>query len=163
HSASNNPGVNAALASQYNNRKLVCISPIIWRDPSWLADDKRRTETYSNEETKEDPTGMVFDFQGRKYTNKYRDITNYTDFTPIIRYAEILLSMSEAHARKSSPDLAESLRLLNMVRNRALANPATQAYTAASFTTPAAMVEALIKERRIEFLMEGRRWSDIHR
>ncbi len=25
------------------------------------------------------------------------------------------------------------------------------------------MVGAIIKERRIEFLMEGRRWSDIHR
>ncbi|MGC1630565.1 MAG: RagB/SusD family nutrient uptake outer membrane protein, partial [Gelidibacter sp.] len=163
HSASNNPGVNAALASQYNNRLLVCISPIIWRDPSWLVDDKRRTETYTNEAEKEGPTGMVFDFQGRKYTNKYRDVTNYTDFTPIIRYAEVLLSMAEANARKSSPDLAESLRLLNMVRNRALATPVTQAYTAASFTTPATMVAAIIKERRIEFLMEGRRWSDIHR
>lgn len=163
HSASNNPGVNAALASQYNNRKLVSISPIIWRDPSWLVDDKRRTETYTNEADKEGPTGMVFDFQGRKYTNKYKDITNYTDFAPVIRYAEVILNMAEAHARKASPDLAESLRLLNMVRNRALANPATQAYTSASFTTPAAMVAALIKERRIEFLMEGRRWSDIHR
>ncbi len=121
HSASNNPGVNAALASQYNNRKLVSISPIIWRDPSWLVDDKRRTESYTNEVAKTGP------------------------------------------ARKASPDLAESLNLLNMVRNRALANPATQAYTSASFTTPAAMVAALIKERRIEFLMEGRRWSDIHR
>src|SRR5690606_30898341 len=59
HSASNNPGVNAALASQYNNRKLVSISPIIWRDPSWLVDDKRRTETYTNEADKEGPTGMV--------------------------------------------------------------------------------------------------------
>ena len=39
-----NPGVNAALASQYNRRTLVCISPIIWRDPSWLVDDKRRED-----------------------------------------------------------------------------------------------------------------------
>ena len=163
HSASNNPGVNAALASQYNNRKLVCISPIIWRDPSWLIDDKRRAETYTNEEDKEGPTGMVYDFGGRKYTNKYRDITNYTDFAPIIRYAEVLLSMAEAHARKASPDLAESLRLLNMVRDRSIAAPATQTYKAADFTTPATMVAAIIKERRIEFLMEGRRWSDIHR
>lgn len=163
HSASNNPGVNAALASQYNGRKLVCISPIIWRDPSWLADDKRRTETYTDAAKKTGPTGMVFDFQGRKYTNKYRETTTLADFTPVIRYAEVLLSMAEANARKTSPDLGESLRLLNLVRNRALATPATQAYTSASFTTPATMVDAIIKERRIEFLMEGRRWSDIHR
>ncbi|RXJ46082.1 RagB/SusD family nutrient uptake outer membrane protein [Gelidibacter gilvus] len=162
-SASNNPGVNAALASQYNNRKLVSISPIIWRDPSWLPTDKRRTETYKDEAKKLDPTGMVFEFGGRKYTNKYKDIISYTDYAPIIRYAEVLLSMAEAHARMASPDLTESLTLLNMVRNRSLADPTTEAYTAASFTTPATMVGAIIKERRIEFLMEGRRWSDIHR
>lgn len=159
HSASNNPGVNAALASQYNNRKLVCISPIIWRNPSWLVDDKRREESKDGDIQ----TGMVYEFAGRKYTNKYRDITNYTDYAPIIRYAEVILNMAEAHARKASPDLGESLSLLNQVRNRALANPDTQAYTASSFTTPATMVGAILVERRIEFLMEGRRWSDIHR
>ncbi len=162
-SASNNPGVNAALASQYNNRKLVCISPIIWRDPSWLPTDKRRTETYKDPVNKKDPTGMVLDFEGRKYTNKYKDILSYTDFAPVIRYAEVVLSMAEANARLTAPDLGESLTLLNIVRDRSLAAPATEAYTLASFTTPATMVQAIIKERRIEFLMEGRRWSDIHR
>lgn len=158
-SATNNPGVNAALASQYNSRRLVAISPIIWRDPSWLVDDKRRSETYEADT----PDGMVFTVGGRKFTAKYRDGVNYTDAAPIIRYAEVLLNMAEAEARKSPADLTASLELLNKVRNRALANPATQAYTAASFTTPAAMVGAILKERRIEFLMEGRRWSDIHR
>ncbi|TDU42857.1 putative outer membrane starch-binding protein [Gelidibacter sediminis] len=159
HAATNNPGVNAALASQYNRRRLVSVSPIIWRDPSWLVDDKRRSETYEAGV----PTGMVFTFSGRVYTAKYRDGVNYTDAAPVIRYAEVLLNMAEAHARKSTPDLLMSLELLNKVRNRALASPLTQAYTVASFTTPAAMVGAIIKERRIEFLMEGRRWSDIHR
>ncbi|MBA6153359.1 RagB/SusD family nutrient uptake outer membrane protein [Gelidibacter maritimus] len=157
--STNNPGVNAALASQYNRRRLVAISPIIWRDPSWLVDDKRRVEIGDTAS----PEGMVFTVDGRKYTAKYRDGVNYTDAAPVIRYAEVLLNMAEAHARKATPDLAQSLTLLNMVRNRALANPATQAYTSSSFTTPATMVGAIIKERRIEFLMEGRRWSDIHR
>ncbi|MFC4721435.1 RagB/SusD family nutrient uptake outer membrane protein [Geojedonia litorea] len=157
--STNNPGVNAALASQYNRRRLVCISPIIWRDPSWLVDDKRRSETYNGT----NPDGMVFTVSGRKYTAKYRDGVNYTDAAPVIRYAEVLLNMAEAHARKSTPDLTASLNLLNMVRNRALASPGTQAYTATSFLTPSAMVGAILIERRIEFLMEGRRWSDIHR
>ncbi|HUH28567.1 hypothetical protein [Gelidibacter sp.] len=51
--------------------------------------------------------------------------------------------------RIATPNLPPSLEILNH-RNRALAIPATQAYTSASFTTPAAMVAALIKERRIE-------------
>lgn len=148
-----NPGVNAALASQYKRRTLVCISPIIWRDTDWLADDKRR---YDNDA---DPNAMVFTSSGRKYTNKYKDVTSYTDAAPVIRYAEVLLSMAEAYARTG--DTANGLALLNQVRNRSLADPATQAYT--EFGSAADLVKAIVKERRIEFLMEGRRWADISR
>jgi hypothetical protein len=147
-----NPGVNAGLASQYKTRRLVCISPIIWRDPSWLQDDKRRTEGT-----------MVETVTGIKYTNKYKDGVTYTDAAPVIRYAEVVLNMAEAQARKASPNLATALTLLNSVRNRALANPATQAYTAVMLPTQSDMVKAILQERRIEFLMEGRRWSDIQR
>lgn len=152
-----NPGVNAALASQYKRRRLVCMSPIIWRDPSWLVDDKRRSETYNGL----DPDGMVFTFSGRIYTAKYRDGVNYTDAAPVIRYAEVLLNMAEAYARIASPNLPESLNKLNTVRNRSLANPSTQAY--ASFANATDLVGAILKERRIEFVMEGKRWGDIHR
>ncbi|MFA5299030.1 MAG: RagB/SusD family nutrient uptake outer membrane protein [Lutibacter sp.] len=155
-----NPGVNGALASQYNRRTLVCISPIIWRDPSWLVDDKRRED---NSTATERGTGMVFTSSGRKYTLKYKDGVNYTDASPVIRYAEVVLNMAEAHARKTSPDLTASLTLLNSVRNRSLADVGTQAYTATNFSNATSLVGAILKERRIEFLMEGRRWSDIHR
>ena len=150
--AGQNAGVNGALASQYKRRLLVCISPIIWRDPLWLATDKRREEGV-----------MVVTQSGRKYTNKYKDDVNYTDAAPIIRYAEVLLNMAEAYARLPVPNLTAALTNLNLVRNRSLANPTTEAYTAASFTTDANMVGAILTERRIEFVMEGRRWSDIHR
>lgn len=160
HDATLNPGVNAALASQYQRRTLVCISPIIWNDPSWLVDDKRRED---NSTATNVGTGMVFTTSGRKYTLKYKDGVNYTDAAPVIRYAEVVLNMAEAYARKQSPDLAASLTLLNSVRNRALANVGTQAYLASNFGSANALVGAILKERRIEFLMEGRRWSDIHR
>ncbi|WET04284.1 RagB/SusD family nutrient uptake outer membrane protein [Flavobacterium sp. YJ01] len=150
HSATANPGVNAALASILKDRALVCISPIIWRDAQWLADDKRREDGK-----------FIYTASGIKYTNKYTDVTNRTDAAPIIRYAEVVLNMAEAQARQSN--LPAALTLLNSVRNRSLANPTTQAYTAASFTTNATMVAAILKERRIEFLQEGRRWTDIHR
>ena len=147
-----NPGANGALASQYKSRRLVCISPIIWNNSSWLADDKRRAEGT-----------MVETVAGIKYTNKYKDGTGLSDAAPVIRYAEVVLNMAEAYARKATPDLTKALTLLNSVRDRALANPATQSYTAASFATAADLVKAILVERRIEFLMEGRRWSDIHR
>jgi hypothetical protein len=164
HAATLNPGVNAALASQYKRRLLVCISPIIWRDPSWLVDDKRREDNSNVTATPADyGTGMVFTSAGRKYTNKYKDITTYSDAAPVIRYAEVALNMAEAHARSTTPNLTTALTLLNSVRNRALANPTTQAYTSATLSSTSLMVGAILKERRIEFLMEGRRWGDIHR
>lgn len=158
--ATMNPGVNAALASQYGRRMLVNISPIIWRHPSWLEDDKRRED---NSTATDMGTGMVFTSGGAKYTWKYKDDVNHTDASPVIRYAEVLLNMAEAHARKAAPDLASSLALLNQVRNRSLADPGTQAYVAGDFAGASELVGAILDERRIEFLMEGRRWSDIHR
>lgn len=158
HSATANPGVNASLPSILKNRALVCISPILWRDTQWwLADDKRREDGK-----------FIYTAAGIKYTNKYTDIVNQTDAAPVIRYAEVVLNMAEAQARLSN--LPAALTLLNSVRNRSLANPVAtptnpvgQAYTSASFTTNATMVAAILKERRIEFLQEGRRWTDIHR
>ena len=147
NTANTNPGVNGALASQYNRRNLIAISPIIWNDPQWLADDKRRAET-----------AVV---SNAVFTRKYKDVTNYSDASPIFRYAEMVLAAAEAHARTSNTTTA--LTLLNSVRNRSLANPSTQAYTATSFATPADMVKAILKERRIEFICEGKRWGDIHR
>lgn len=156
-----NPGVNAALASQFKRRQLIAISPIIWRNTSWLEDDKRRED---NSVEGDEGTGMVFTAnEGAKYTLKYKDDTNYTDASPIIRYAEVLLNMAEAHARKASPDLTTSLELLNEVRNRSLADPASQAYTSSDFGSASDLVGSILTERRIEFLAEGRRWSDIHR
>jgi hypothetical protein len=161
--ATNNPGANGALANMYhppipaasNGRGLVAISPIIWRDPSWLVDDKRRTEGTMV------VTGTTAYSQNTKFTKKYRDAVNKTDAAPVIRYAEVALNMAEAYARTN--DVSNGLSRLNSVRNRSLANPATQAYTAGSFATNINLLGAILKERRIEFVMEGRRWADIHR
>ena len=148
NSVTNNPGVNAALGSQYLGRQLISISPIIWNDPQWLADDKRRT------------VGEIVALSsGVYYTNKYKDATTRSDASPLLRYAEVLLSRAEAKARTN--DLAGALADLNTVRNRSLADPTTQAYT--GFASAKAAVEAIIKERRIELLGEGNRWGDIHR
>ncbi|OFY64284.1 MAG: carbohydrate-binding protein SusD [Bacteroidetes bacterium RBG_13_43_22] len=163
NAGTNNPGVNAALASQYKRRILVCISPIIWRDAAWLTDDERRSTT---SETTTPTIHMVYNSAGRMYTNKYKDVTNYSDASPLIRYAEVLLNLAEAYCRNATPTGApdaNALTYFNMVRNRSLANPASQGYTAASFADNVALLGAILKERRIEFLMEGRRWPDIHR
>lgn len=153
HSVTNNPGVNAALASQYNRRLLVCISPIIWRNSYWLADDLRREEGV-----------MTFTSDGVKYTFKYKEDVNMDDPCPLIRYAEVLLNMAEAYTRRGGAgDIANGLTNLNLVRDRSLADKATQSYVAADFADADEQLAAILAERRIEFVLEGRRWPDIHR
>lgn len=148
-----NAGVNGALGSQYGRRLLVAISPIIWNNAGWLADDKRRA--YGSD------TDLVREVDGSLYTNKYRDHSTYSDLTPIIRHAEVKLNIAEAYAREDN--LTEALSRLNEVRDRALADPTTQSYQLSDFPSKKELLEAIILERRIEFLMEGKRWGDIHR
>lgn len=147
NSDTDHPGVNGALGSMYNTRALVSISPLIWNQSWWLADDLRRSQL-----TKNGPT--------TKLSNKYRDGATYTDYTPLIRYAEPILDLAEAYARKGQ--VALGVAELNKVRNRAVTTPANQ-FTAAGFANGAALLVEVLRERRIEFLGEGRRWADIHR
>lgn len=150
NSAEANPGVNGALPSMYGNpdkgaRGLVKISPIIWRADFWLAEDTRRTSL-----TTKSSTGI--------FTDKYQDATTYTDPNVILRYAEVVLNASEAYARTGK--MAEAVTLVNSVRSRALPS-SVPAYTVDGLGD--GVLTAVLNERRIEFLAEGRRWADIHR
>ena len=155
------PSTNGALsrllgAADKGGRGLVSISPIIYNNPGWLCDDKRRS-LLTVAGTNSAGTQSVF-------TTKYRDYPTYGDYAPQIRYAEVLLTLAEAEARNTPAVVsARAVDLLNVVRNRSLATPATQQYTIASFATSVDLVKAILLERRIEFLAEGRRWGDISR
>ena len=153
-----NGSVNGAPAAMYGStdllgRGLVCVSPIIWNNAGWLADDLRRTTLYRNGGT---AIGRAI------MTTKYTDYSGRGDNTPIIRWAEVLLNQAEAEARVATGVSQRAIDLLNMVRNRSLPSTANQ-YTASSFASRTELVRAILLERRIEFLAEGRRWPDIHR
>lgn len=152
-----NPGINGALPAMYGNpalgaRGLVKISPLIWVAPFWVEGDIRRTEL-----TSINPTGA----QQGIFTTKYDSYINRDDPSPIIRYAEAVLNAAEANARLGNSD--EAVELLNSVRSRAV--PAgTAPYTAAGLgAQQGGIVQAIINEKRIEFLAEGIYWYDIHR
>ena len=161
-----NGSVNGALAAMFGSadllgRGLVSVSPIIWNRTGWLANDLRRTQLYRQGATfngSSPATGQAI------LTTKYTDYVGRGDNNPIIRWAEVLLMQAEAEARLSDATVFQrAIDLLNMVRNRASVSPATTQYTLASFTNVTEEIAAILLERRIELLAEGKRWADISR
>lgn len=125
----------------------------------WPATDGRRTAwTYiNNKET---------------FLGKYPSGTPYLDKAPVIRYAEVLLNLSEAIARTTGGVDSRALALLNAVRVRAAGlidhddDPTTATVADPQPYAPAdnaALIDAIFNERRIEFLGEGLRNMDIMR
>jgi hypothetical protein len=87
--------------------------------------------------------------------SKFNDDNN--NYVPIIRYSEVMLNLAEALARTSAGVNARALTLLNAVHQRS--DPATVLAPASQ----ADLTDAILTERRIEFLGEGLRSFDIMR
>jgi len=91
---------------------------------------------------------------------KFKAPSPYTDYVPVIRYAEILLNLAEAKVRSTNQVDAQSIALLNAVRNR---SDKSTIYTSANFGTASELIDAILLERSIEFLGEGLRNNDLMR
>lgn len=93
----------------------------------------------------------------KKFVNKYPLPSPFLDYPPVIRYSEVLLNLAEAIARTTTGVDARAKALLNAVRNRSDAtvtlNPADNA----------ALINAILLERRIELVGEGLRNNDLMR
>lgn len=121
--------------------------------PDYDAALKERID-YSSEASK---TGFMW----RKYydENPINDLTSYSAVTPIIRYAEVLLSYLECLIESGQPITQSILdATINKVRGRADVNmpPITE-------TNPDALREKLRNERRVELAYEGIRYWDLLR
>lgn len=92
----------------------------------------------------------------RLYGAKFRSVSG-TEHLHVIRYAEVLLAEAEALARLGRLD--EALVPLNKVRTRAGVAP----LTVAALSTQANVIDAVIRERRLELAFEGDRWPDMVR
>ncbi|MBC7893304.1 MAG: RagB/SusD family nutrient uptake outer membrane protein, partial [Sphingobacteriaceae bacterium] len=152
--AQNAPGTQNQLAFYFlpstlggNGEFNLNKTGIVGNTTAWTATDARRTN-------------FVVTVGGDAFLKKYPTGTPFTDRAPVIRYAEVLLNLAEAKARTTNAVDPQALALLNAVRGR---SDASAVYTAASFTTPAALIDAILLERRIEFLGEGLRNNDILR
>ena len=164
NASTDNAGVNGALANMaasaaIGGREIVRVSPVVYNLPAFRCDDLRRNMM----------TTVGIGAATNYLTTKYTDARTSTDPAPLIRYAEVLLTLAEAEARQNGIT-TKALYLLNEVRNRALpggpgnfTTPPANTYTAASFANANALIKAILDERRIEFIAEGKRWGDIHR
>jgi len=109
-------------------------------------------------------TGTTYTLAG-VFGSKYKGeqnagVRNYTNDYIIYRFADLLLMLAEAKLLLGESPAAE----INLVRARAYGT----AYVAATDAFPnqagdADAKEAILKERYLEFIMEGKRWLDLRR
>jgi hypothetical protein len=118
----------------------------IWANAGWTATDARKTALVFTNAT-----------NNKRFLAKYKTPNPYTDWAPIIRYSEVLLNLAEALARTNAGVNVRALALLNAVRGR------SDAATILAPVDNAALIAAILTERRIEFLGEGLRNFDLMR
>ena len=97
---------------------------------------------------------------GNYFISKFTDYTSHSNYSPVIRYAEVLLNRSEALVRQGNAVTQGAVDLLNAVRTRSFP---TGAYTVADFANADAFYSAILTERNMEFLGEGMRNMDLMR
>lgn len=112
----------------------------------WTENDERRD--------------FVLEGGGKLWLTKFSDASPHLDYGPVIRYSEVLLNLAEALTQETNSVDARAVELLSAVRNRS--DNSTQ-YSASDFANKDALFDAIITERRIEFLGEGIRNADIMR
>lgn len=142
----------------YANSKTVGIAEFnlnpngVVADASWKTTDKRRGFV----------TTVTVNGVQRIVLNKWPTLspTAYTDWVPIIRYAEVMLNLAEARVRSTNAVDAQALLLLNAIRSR---SDASTVFAAGDFTSGTALANAILQERNIEFLGEGLRNPDFMR
>ena len=144
-----NPNSNNALAVHYNPvlRGDLAVSSAFLdetKNEYFPVDDKRRV--------------LITGSGTFKYSGKY---TNLTDWAPIVRYAEVLLTYAEAQARLATTVDADAIDKLNLVRDRARVGKPQ--YTVASFSTKDKLINAVLGERHVELAFEGHRFWDLMR
>lgn len=114
----------------------------IYTDPQWRDTDDRKTLLTAT-------SGSM------RILTKWRGVSPFIDWVPVIRYAEALLNLAEAEAEVG--DQGRALALVNAVHTR------SDAGNLLTSLSKADLIDKILKERRIELLGEGFRAPDIMR
>jgi len=144
----NTPGTQNGLPHYFSYQSsesyyLVATSPVY---AAMAATDVRKTSMYTS--------GTKF------FLTKWPDYTTLTNYPPVLRYAEVLLTRAEALVRQGGAVTQGAVDLLNAVRVRSYP---TGAYTLGNFASATDFYNAVLQERNFEFLGEGIRAYDIMR
>ena len=103
---------------------------------------------------------IKFRSRGRAWSNKWPTGIGDEDIH-VIRFAEVLLIKAEAQARQgSAAKLAEAVGTLNPIRERAGLTPLV---FGVDVTTQQQVLDAILRERRLELAFEADRWPDLVR
>jgi hypothetical protein len=124
---------------------------------SYLPADKRKAATYMTSIIGDDGKTVTLDnIYIKKYWDEVADPTagGSTNDFPVIRYSDVLLMYAEAQAELGNFPTANEY--MNKVKNRA-------GLAAVNITAAEAFREAILDERRKEFVGEGQRWFDLVR
>ncbi|MEI5984840.1 RagB/SusD family nutrient uptake outer membrane protein [Sphingobacterium sp. PU5-4] len=97
-------------------------------------------------------------YPSNNYPFMYKTRSAYSNIIKF-RYADLLLLKAEALIQKDGPNLAAAADIIDKVRTR-VKLPRLSSATKASKD---AMLDALMKERRLELAFEGQRWFDLVR
>ncbi|OUL60239.1 RagB/SusD family nutrient uptake outer membrane protein [Flavobacterium sp. AJR] len=144
------------------------ISDVALFYDTYTAGDTRRDVSYAKQ-LLNPATGTLYTFP-KPIFKKYLDLTNLAtpgnvaiNF-PIIRYADILLTLAEATNEQSGPT-TEAYEALNQVRRRAYGKPINTPDPTIDLSglTPVTFRAAIQDERKKEFVQEGQRWYDLVR
>lgn len=142
------PGLQSALSPNY-------LTPVIYLNPAGIVADPTLASPNSSDARK---NFIISNPNGLKLLRKFtKNTAPFSDYVPLIRYAEVLLNYAEAAAQTG--DLVTATALWKAVRNRSDAN-----YTLSpGGFTQADLIQTILTERRIELLGEGHRVTDLLR
>lgn len=152
----NAPGIQNGLGFYFNRPGsgfgngeyfLNTAAAGILTNPLWPATDARKVN-------------FVTVNGGQSYITKYKRTSPFTDYVPVIRYAEVMLNLAEAIARTSTGPSVRAIALLNAVRQR---SEAGYVFNPTNFLTQTALINTILTERRIELIAEGFRSIDLLR
>ncbi|MGM9758803.1 MAG: RagB/SusD family nutrient uptake outer membrane protein [Parabacteroides sp.] len=122
-----------------------------------LLSDGSKNADYGTNADNASKTGLQFKKFVQNLT-QFTDINSATMHFPVIRYAEILLTIAECDIELNQ-NLDEAVACMNQVRNRA----GMPDVNTAKYNSQSTLRELVRRERRVEFAGEGLRRADLKR